>query len=208
MVDTMGPVCDRLFPNHSYANMLRCSEFASYFESQNAAIKAGTVTGQNVSLVALGINNGWFDATIQEKAYVDFSYNNTYQPLITAAQHTSYLNTYNSKCLPALQKCTSITGTNSACETADDTCYNDIEGPLSGVGDFDVYDIREPSNDPYPPETYVSYLQSAAVVKAIGAQSTYSECPDAPYQKFSGTGDSTPSPYLHFLFPPPTNTSI
>lgn len=35
-------------------------EFASYFESQNAAIKAGTVKGDNIDLIALGINNGWY----------------------------------------------------------------------------------------------------------------------------------------------------
>jgi carboxypeptidase C (cathepsin A) len=140
-------------------------------------------------LIALGINNGWYDPIIQYKAYVDFSYNNTYTPLITASQHTSYLNTYTSKCLPLLEKCTSVTGSNSACENADNTCYNDIEGPLSEVADFDVYDIREPSNDPYPPETYVTYLQSSAVMSAIGAKSTYAECPDAPYEKFANTGD-------------------
>lgn len=166
-------------------------EFAAYFESQNAAIASGSVTGQNVSLVALGINNGWFDPIIQEKAYVDFSYNNTYTELISASQHTSYLNTYTTKCLPLLQKCASTTGGISACETADSTCYNDIEGPLSSVADFDVYDIRAPSNDPNPPETYVTYLQSSAVMSAIGAESTYAECPDAPYEKFASTGDGT-----------------
>jgi carboxypeptidase C (cathepsin A) len=41
-------------------------EFASYFESQNAAIAKGTVTGQNVSLIALGINNGWYDPIIRK----------------------------------------------------------------------------------------------------------------------------------------------
>jgi carboxypeptidase C (cathepsin A) len=167
-------------------------EFASYFEAQNAAIAKGTLTGQNVSLVALGINNGWYDPIIQYKAYVDFSYNNTYTPLISASQHTSYLNTYTQSCLPALKKCSTVTGSNSACETADNTCYNDIEGPLSQVADFDVYDIREPSADPYPPETYVSYLQSSAVMSAIGAKSTYAECPDAPYEKFAATGDGSP----------------
>ena len=139
--------------------------------------------------MALGVNNGWFDATLQEKAYVDFSYSNSYKPLISASQHTTYLNTYQTKCLPALQSCAS-SGTNSACQNADTTCYNSIEGPLSQSGDFDVYDIRAPSNDPNPPETYVTYLQSSAVVKAIGAQSTYQECPNAPYQKFSSTGDN------------------
>jgi carboxypeptidase C (cathepsin A) len=178
-------------------SLLTVLEFASYFESQNSAIAEGTVTGQNVSLIALGINNGWYDPIIQQKAYVDFSYNNTYKALISSSQHTSYLNTYNSKCLPLLQQCSSTTGSNSACENADNTCYNDIEGPLSGVADFDVYDIREPSNDPYPPETYVSYLQSSAVMSAIGAQSTYAECPDAPYEKFASTGDGTsPQSYL------------
>ncbi|TVY22431.1 Carboxypeptidase S1 [Lachnellula hyalina] len=168
-------------------------EFASYFESQNAAIAAGTVTGQNVSLVALGINNGWYDSTIQQKAYVDFSYNNTWKSLISASEHKSYLSTYNSDCLPLLKECSSTTGSDSACENADNTCYNDIEGPLSEIGDFDVYDIREPSDDPYPPSTYSTYLQSSSVVKAIGAKSTYSECPDAPYEKFANTGDDARS---------------
>jgi carboxypeptidase C (cathepsin A) len=174
-------------------------EFASYFESQNAAIASGSVSGQNISLIALGINNGWYDPIIQQKAYVDFSYNNTYKALISASQHTSYLNTYTSKCLPLLQKCPAATGSNSVCENADNTCYNDIESPLSEVANFDVYDIREPSNDPYPPETYVSYLQSSAVMSAIGAQSTYAECPDAPYEKFASSGDgmfSSPSSSL------------
>jgi carboxypeptidase C (cathepsin A) len=116
-------------------------EFASYFESQNSAITSGSVTGQKIDLIALGINNGWYDPVIQYKAYVDFSYNNTYKPLISASQHTTYTNTYTSKCLPLLQKCTTTTGSNSACENADNTCYNDIEGPLSNA-DFDVYDPR------------------------------------------------------------------
>lgn len=173
-------------------------EFAYYFESQNTAIASGTVTGQNISLVALGINNGWYDPILQYKAYVDYSYNNTYKSLISSSQHTSYLNTYTTKCLPLLKQCSSTTGSNTACENAESTCYNDIEGPLSQIGDFDVYDIREPSNDPYPPETYVTYLQSSAVMTAIGAKSTYAECPDAPYEKFSNTGDGKLSSTILF----------
>lgn len=165
-------------------------EFADYFEQQNAAITSGSVSGQNIKLVALGINNGWFDATLQQKAYVDFSYNNTYKPLISASQHTSYLNTYNSKCAPALAQCKS-SGSNSACSNSDNVCYQNIEGPLSEVADFDVYDIRAPSNDPNPPETYATYLQNSAVVKAIGAKSKYVECANEP--GFSNTGDNSRS---------------
>lgn len=182
-------------------------EFASYFESQNAAIKAGSVKGDNIDLIALGINNGWYDAAIQEQAYVDFSYNNTYKPIITAAQHDQFTKTNAKSCAPLLAQCTATTGSNSACENADNTCYNDIEGPLSatpangGVAayDFDVYDIRQPSNDAYPPETYLTYLQQPSVTKAIGAKSTYSECANDPYNKFAATGDGKTNPF----FPPP-----
>jgi carboxypeptidase C (cathepsin A) len=163
-------------------------EFAHYIQTQNAAINANTTQGEVIDIVALGINNGWYDATLQYKAYIDFSYNNSYKQLITQSQYNSYLQSYNNDCLPAIQACIQ-SGSNSDCENADSVCYNDIEGPISESGNFDVYDIREPSNDPYPPETYVTYLQSSSVVKAIGAKSTYQECPDAPYNKFAKTGD-------------------
>ena len=123
----------------------------------------------------------------------------SYKPIITAAQHTSFLNTYNTKCAPALAKCSS-SGSNSDCENADNVCYNDIEGPLSSTSanggvaayDFDVYDVRAPSKDPNPPETYASYLAQPSVTSKIGAKATYTECPEAPYDKFQTTGDGKP----------------
>ncbi|KAL9103037.1 MAG: hypothetical protein Q9163_001896, partial [Psora crenata] len=175
-------------------------EFADYVEEQNAAITAGTVKGEAIKLIALGINNGWFDAALQEQAYVDFSYNNTYKPMITAAQHAQYLDANSRTCAPALAKCRS-TGSNADCTASDNACYNAIEGPLStstsngGASsyDFDVYDIRQPSNDPYPPETYATYLTQPSVVQAIGAQSPYTECANEPYQDISSTGDNSRS---------------
>ncbi|KAF2190085.1 putative carboxypeptidase S1 [Zopfia rhizophila CBS 207.26] len=159
-------------------------EFAKYIQDQNKA-KAG----ENINIVALGINNGWHDAGIQEKAYPQFSYNNTYKPLISKSQYDTYMNRYTSMCLPAINKCVS-SGSNTDCRNADNTCYSAVEGPLASIGDFNVYDMRKPSNDPEPPQNYVNYLQSSAVVKAIGAQSTYQECPNAPYNKFASTGDN------------------
>jgi carboxypeptidase C (cathepsin A) len=173
-------------------------EFASYFESQNAAITSSKITGQKISLVALGINNGWIDPVSQYKAYPDFAYNNTYKKLITASQYSSYISAYNTKCVPAMSKCTAVTGGNSACSSADDTCYYALEAPIETASDFDAYDVRSGRDDPNPPETYVSYLQSSAVVKAIGAKSTYAECPNAPYTKISDTGDG-PRSFLSTL---------
>ena len=91
---------------------------------------------------------------------------------------TTYTNTYNSDCAPALQQCQS-SGSNSDCENSDNVCYNDIEGPLSQSADFDVYDIREPSNDPNPPETYMTYLQTSSIQTKIGAKTKYQGNPPA-----------------------------
>lgn len=54
-----------------------------------------------------------------------------------------------------------------------------------------MYDVLQPrsaeSSD--PPETYVDYLQSSDVMTAIGAQTTYGECPTIPYSKMVSSGD-------------------
>ncbi|KAL8939637.1 MAG: hypothetical protein Q9216_003245 [Gyalolechia sp. 2 TL-2023] len=163
-------------------------EFAEYIEQQNAAIASGSITGQDIKLVALGVNNGWFDSTLQQKAYIDYSYSNSYRPLITPLQYAFYLMTYQTQCRPALQSC-AFYGSSVACSSAAETCSNSIRGPLSQSADFSVYDIRSPSNDPNPPKTYVTYLHSGAVEKAIGAKSSYQECAATSYQQFSSTGD-------------------
>ncbi|KAI1846991.1 hypothetical protein JX265_006812 [Neoarthrinium moseri] len=164
-------------------------EFADYIETQNTAIAKGTVQGEKINLVALGINNGLMDETIQYKADIDFAYNNSYRSLITASQYKSLNSAYTSKCLPLLQKCTGLTGTDSACEQAFDTCDSDIDEVIYSSADFDPYDVRSGSNDPNPPETYTTYLARADVKKAIGASSTYQECPNSVNQKFFTTGD-------------------
>lgn len=170
-------------------------EFAAYIQEQNAKIDAGTLKGEKINLVALGINNGWIDSELQEKAYIDYSVNNTYKQIITPSEATSYYNSYQRTCLPAVQACEK-SGTNSACVNADNKCYNSIEGPLSEEADFNVYDVRISSSVTDPPETYAKYLARSDVVKAIGAKSTYQECPNGPYQKFASTGDSESHPCL------------
>jgi carboxypeptidase C (cathepsin A) len=168
-------------------------EFASYIQQQNSAIAKGTVTGEKINLIALGVNNGWYDPIIQYKAYIDYAYNNSYNQIISSSTRTSLTSKYNNDCVPALKKCPALTGTNSACVSSENTCASEIEDVIFDAGDYDVYDVRAPSNDPNPPETYVNYLSSASVKKAIGATSTYSECPNGPYQKFSQTGDDSRS---------------
>lgn len=144
-------------------------EFAAYIQAQNEAIDNGSVKGEKINLIALGVNNGWIDAELQEKAYIDYSLNNTYKKIITSSEATSYYNAYQNTCLPAIKACKS-SGTNSACTNADSKCYNSIEGPLSEEADFNVYDVRISSSATDPPETYADYLARSDIVKKIGAK--------------------------------------
>lgn len=139
--------------------------------------------------MALGINNGWFDAALQNKAYIDFSYNNTYRQLINDDQASSYMESYNNACLPAIKSCDQ-SGRNFACANADVVCMGDIQTPITRDADFNVYDVRKPSDDPNPPDTYKTYLRDPEVKKAIGAQSNYEECSDTAGNPFQTTGDS------------------
>ncbi|KAJ4413605.1 hypothetical protein N0V82_008427 [Gnomoniopsis sp. IMI 355080] len=170
-------------------------EFASYFQSQNAAIAAGTVTGETINLIALGINNGWIDPLLQYQAYPIFAYNNTYNQLVTERQYEKYMDAYTDTCVPAYSSCTGLTGNNAACLSAGSTCASAVETPIEQANDFNVYDVAEPSSSQNtdPPETYANYLANATVVAAIGAQSTYSECPTGPYAKIVATGDEARS---------------
>jgi hypothetical protein len=60
---------------------------------------------------------------------------------------------------------------------------------VPAVGDRDPNDLRQNSSALFPPEYYVNYLSIPEVVSKIGAETTYEECPDAPYELFLKTGD-------------------
>lgn len=114
---------------------------------------------------------------------------------------------YTKKCVPALASCTGLTGNNNACLSGDSTCRSAVETPIENANDFNVYDVLEPSSaqSTDPPETYVDYLQSQSVMTAIGAQTTYGECPDTPYNKMVGSGDgkifpTSAPPRLRFMY--------
>lgn len=57
------------------------------------------------------------------------------------------------------------------------------------IGDRDDDDLRQTAPGSFPPEYYVAFLNEPQTIKQIGARGTYSECPDAPFNKFEKTGD-------------------
>jgi hypothetical protein len=70
------------------------------------------VLGEKINLVALGINNGWYDSVIQERQEIEFYYKNSYYPMINESTYESLIDGYNDICLQALKKCTSAARSN------------------------------------------------------------------------------------------------
>ncbi|PWY90212.1 putative carboxypeptidase S1 [Aspergillus heteromorphus CBS 117.55] len=166
--------------------------FAKYIQAQNRAIASQTLTGEPIQLVSLGINNGWFDSSTQEYSYITYSLLNSYRALINVTAAVDYGANYRRYCSPALDNCTA-SATDEACREADAICAAVVDDPLVASGDFDVYDIRRPADDPDPPSTYSVYLHNQTVRNAIGARSTYQECPQGVFDKFAYTGDNARS---------------
>ncbi|KAK8064528.1 carboxypeptidase S1 [Apiospora phragmitis] len=167
-------------------------EFAHYIQTQNAAIDSGEVTGDKLALKAVGINNGWFDSTIQERAGIEFAVGNSYRPLINASTAAQLYEVFDARCGPALDKCVA-TGGDAECADADSICINEIDNPIAAITDFDTYDVRQPSQDPFPPNTYVDYLRRPEVMQKIGAKVRFEACPNAPGEGFGRTGDDARS---------------
>ena len=68
-------------------------------------------------------------------------------------------------------------------------CYQWANIGSLSIGNRDAYDLRQNSTAAFPPEYYVTYLNRADVMDAIGAGTNYYECPNGPYDRFTPTGD-------------------
>jgi carboxypeptidase C (cathepsin A) len=181
-----------IFATESYGGHYGPS-FVTYFEEQTALIASGAIEGEPVVVSALMINNGWYDPLIQNTAYHTFA---TYAPGYGQLQSDVALNRISdalygsSGCVAQEQDCYAAgnsTESNEICLRADNYCGDHVYVPA--VGDRDPNDLRQNSSALFPPEYYVNYLSIPEVVSKIGAETTYEECPDAPYELFLKTGD-------------------
>jgi hypothetical protein len=148
--------------------------------------------------------SSWYSAAIQEKEFINFSYKNTYYPLINETIYEEYLHDCEANCVPETEKCTSLTGQQDVCWAAQTACSNVDSKYASVYPVYNPYDIRQKGDGtvvPYfPPSTEIAYLQDPKIAKAIGAKAVYQECPNAPGVGFYNTADGMPS-LLSMLLP-------
>ncbi|KAG2134306.1 Alpha/Beta hydrolase protein [Suillus cothurnatus] len=179
-----------IFATESYGGHYGPS-FVTYFEEQNALIASGEIDAVPVVVSALMINK-------QNIAYLNFA---TYAPGYGQLQPDDVLKNisdalYGSDGCVAQENACYAAGTsthsNKICRDADNYCIDNVFTPA--VGDYDSYDIRQNSSALFPPEYYMYYLRKEDVMKKIGAQVKYEECPNAPYEQFVKTGDNMAAP--------------
>ena len=180
--------------------------FATLWEQQNMMRKNGSLSSNKtleVRLTSLGIMQGCVDDLVQARFYPIFANNNTYgiKALSLTDQQTaasSYLSA--DGCQQKIQLCRNavtsrdpldngdVATVNQICEDAQSTCNNEVIGPYMASG-RDIYDITQTIPDPFPPSTYMEYLNSADVQAAIGVSINYTESNPAVQNAFIQTGD-------------------
>ncbi|KAG0697137.1 Alpha/Beta hydrolase protein [Suillus ampliporus] len=181
-----------IFATESYGGHYGPS-FVTYFEEQNALIASGAIDAIPIVVSALMINNGLYDPLIQNVAYLTFA---TYAPGYGQLQPDDVLKNisdalYSSDGCVAQEEACYAAGnsisSNEICLDAFDYCIGNVLTPA--VGDYDAYDLRQNSPASFPPEYYSYYLSEKNVMKKIGAQVQYEECPIAPSELVTETGD-------------------
>ncbi|MCJ1438807.1 hypothetical protein MMC27_008197 [Xylographa pallens] len=180
--------------------------FATVWEQQNNGRQNGSISKNNtleIRLSSLGILQGCVDDLVQGRFYPIFANNNTYG--IQAYSTIEELNAANSYlsadgCQQQILACRNavnsmdpldngdVTTVNHICHAAEENCNNNVIGPYEASG-RDFYDISQMTPDPFPPSTYLEYLNSADVQSSIGAVMNYTETSVPVATAFLSTGD-------------------
>ena len=180
--------------------------FAAHFEKQNKLRRNGSLPLNRtleIRLSSLGIMQGCVDDLVQGRFYPIFANNNTYNiqamPLV---QQQNAANSYLSAggCQELIQSCReavslmdpsnygNIAQVNQACSKAQSSCEDNVLAPYMTSG-RNIYDITQQMPDPFPPSTYLEYLNSASVQSAIGAPVNYTQPSTPVISAFNSTGD-------------------
>jgi carboxypeptidase C (cathepsin A) len=181
--------------------------FVNFFREQNEKIANGTWTDAGetyeMHLDTLGIINGCIDSLEQELSYPQFAYNNTYG--IQAINQSVYEQSLDAWSRAGglkelIERCRTLGSesdptnqghnatVNEACAEAN-IATGDLENPYFDAG-YGYYDIAAVSQDPFPRNFYVGYLNQPHVQRALGVPVNYTNPGgSAPYYAFQNTGD-------------------
>ena len=179
--------------------------FAETFQEQNQKRLTGVIPRNKtieINLVSLGIVNGLVDSSTQVPFYPVFANDNTYGfEAISGTEAALYSAQFSEKggCQDLINQCTTVaaaddpsgagnvSSVNDVCVQALRQC-NAISQPYYSSG-RNAYDIAAPSANPFPPSTFLDYLNQAAVQQALGSPVNFTMTSYTVLANFDSTGD-------------------
>jgi hypothetical protein len=180
--------------------------FAIIWEQQNLRRSNGTLSRNgtiDIRLASLGIVNGCVDDLIQAPFYPVMAVNNTYgltaiNPTRAALANASFYAP--GGCQDLITQCRTAVVTydpnnegdvslvDNICSNAYSSCTTNVMEPYYDAG-RSVYDIGHLIPDPFPPSTYLEYLNTPNFQSAIGSPLNYTETNYQVVDAFTSTGD-------------------
>ncbi|KAL7941516.1 Alpha/Beta hydrolase protein [Trichoderma barbatum] len=180
--------------------------FMRFFQQQNERIADGSIADEHAHFLhidTLGIVNGWLDSLIQEEAYIDFPYNNTYgiqvfnQSIYDELKHNY---TKPKGCRDQMERCQQslslfdVATINAQRVNFVDLCEMDSWCDGSAVStyfsfDNGWFDISHPLRDPFPASHAYGYLTEESVLSAIGSPVNFTATSSAVSSNFASTRD-------------------
>lgn len=180
--------------------------FATIWEEQNLRRLNGTISKNGtieIKLISLGIVNGCVDDLVQAPYYPVMAVNNTFgltaiNPTMAKLATASFYAP--GGCQDLINQCRvavvtqdpedegDVAVVNSICASAYSSCTSNVMEPYFEAG-RSVYDIAHFLPDPFPPSTYLEYLNTAGFQSAIGTPVNYTETNYQVVDAFTSTGD-------------------
>jgi len=180
--------------------------FATIWEEQNLRRSNGSISKNNtleIKLLSLGIVNGCVDDLVQGPYYPAMAVNNTYGLTAinpTRASLASGSFSAPGGCRDRINQCRTavasqdpdnsgdVSVVNGVCSDAYNFCNLNVVQPYNDAG-RSVYDIAHFIPDPFPPNTYLEYLNTPDVQSAIGTQLNFTQTNQQVISAFTSTGD-------------------
>ncbi|KAI9745561.1 MAG: hypothetical protein M1818_001095 [Claussenomyces sp. TS43310] len=180
--------------------------FASLWEQQNTRRLNGSLPGNStlaINLESLGIINGCVDDLVQAPFYPIMANGNSYgltaiNPTRASLANASFY--VSGGCKDLIMQCRTamrvndpsdlgnVSTVNSLCSNAYTFCTTNVMEPYLDSG-RSIYDIGHLLPDPFPPSTYLEYLNTGSFQVGIGSSINFTQTNLQVQSAFSSTGD-------------------
>ncbi|KAF9005082.1 alpha/beta-hydrolase [Cyathus striatus] len=183
---------DLIFATESYGARYG-STYITYFNSQNALIDSGELTGHKIVFTRLMVSNGRHDPLTLARSYLQFAANAPgYGPLQNESTIAHMQDSFfaDDGCQTRLQSCYAADGvsdSNHTCLNAYAHCQNTIYDLAIDGRDSD--DLRQNTSASFPPTFYLKYIRTQEVMDAIGARNSFDQCSDDVRVAFGDAGE-------------------